>query len=250
MTWWHRWSMLIKSLSAETDQLSLHFQRIPSKRTVFFLKKGHFLKRDTLKKKGYCQLELLIQDPRNPNAVYTISVPALCRTSSGISDWYSWKQSWLKHVCALSRATHEGKSEKASSKPKQWQHGAQALSLGKQLEGPKDQVVNKEQEEIKPGETGRLLTSSDLKLFPCMPCFQKASTLSWRHTAKEKHKIRPERGLSEPEKPGFLTSSDDGKRVEKVCGENWTPGRRTKLQNHCRKTGLKWLIGSEMRITF
>lgn len=26
------------------------------------------------------------------------------------------------------------------------------------------------------------LTSLDLKLFPCMPCFQKARTLSWRHT--------------------------------------------------------------------
>lgn len=25
-------------------------------------------------------------------------------------------------------------------------------------------------------------TSLDLKLFPCMPCFQKARTLSWRHT--------------------------------------------------------------------
>lgn len=29
------------------------------------------------------------------------------------------------------------------------------------------------------------LTSSDLKLLPCIPCFQKASTLSWRHTGEE-----------------------------------------------------------------
>lgn len=29
-------------------------------------------------------------------------------------------------------------------------------------------------------------TSFDLKLFPCMPCFQKARTLSWRHTVTNK----------------------------------------------------------------
>lgn len=30
-----------------------------------------------------------------------------------------------------------------------------------------------------------VFTSLDLKLFPCMPCFQKARTLSWRHTEQE-----------------------------------------------------------------
>lgn len=72
-----------------------------------------------------------------------------------------------------------------------------------QLEGPKHQTVNKQQEEMKAGETGSSLTSSDLKLLPCMPCFQKASTLSWRHTAKGKHTVRAQHGSSEPRKPDF-----------------------------------------------
>lgn len=36
------------------------------------------------------------------------------------------------------------------------------------------------------GDNLRNLTSSDLKLLPCIPCFQKANTLSWRHTKKDK----------------------------------------------------------------
>lgn len=60
--------------------------------------------------------------------------------------------------------------------------GMWAFSLGKQREKPKEELN---------WRGWRSLTSSDLKLLPCMPCFQKASTLSWRHTAKQGHNHTP-----------------------------------------------------------
>lgn len=87
---------------------------------------------------------------------------------------------------SFTESNTRGEIRQRTSKLQQWQCEAHTLSLGKQLEGPEDQSVNKEQDKVKPGEAARLLTSSDLKLLPCMPCFQKASTLSWRHTARGK----------------------------------------------------------------
>lgn len=51
--------------------------------------------------KGILPTRVFSWDPGNPSAAYTRSVLPLRRTSLGVSEWHSWKQSCLKHVCEL-----------------------------------------------------------------------------------------------------------------------------------------------------
>lgn len=93
--------------------------------------------------KGILPTRVFSWDPGNPSAAHTRSVLPLCRTSLGVSEWHSWKQSCLKHVCELYWEQHI-RGNQRTSKLLQWQCEAHTLSLGKQLEGPKDQAVNEE----------------------------------------------------------------------------------------------------------